>query len=161
MKKLREEGFQVRRCKVRSLMKTLSLVVAQPLAYKVTMKREHSNKVAPNLLNQGFNPVAKGEVWAVEETYPRIIEGWMYLAIVMDLYSRGIVGWHIDNRITTDLICNALVKMYNLMQPPKGLVFDSDRGSEYTNKRFEKLLKVYGIRASMSEVGACWDNAVV
>jgi len=161
MKKLREEGFQVGRCKVRSLMKTLGLTVTQRLAYKVTTKRKHTDKVAPNLLNQNFNPVGKDEVWAGDVTYLRTAEGWMYLAIVMDLYSRRIVGWHIDKRMTTDLISKALVKAYNLRQPPKGLVFHSDRGSQYTSKRFGKLLKGYGIRPSMGDVGACWDNAVV
>jgi putative transposase len=161
IKKLREEGFQVGRYKVRSLMKTLDLIVTQRLAYKVTTKRKHSDKVAPNLLNQNFNPVGKDEVWAGDVTYLRTAEGWMYLAIVMDLYSRRIVGWHIDKRMTTDLISKALVKAYNLRQPPKGLVFHGDRGSQYTSKRFGKLLKGYGIRASMGDVGACWDNAVV
>jgi putative transposase len=94
-------------------------------------------------------------------TYLRTAEGWMYLAIVMDLYSRRIVGWHIDNRMTTDLMSKALVKAYNFRQPPKGLVFHSDRGSQYTSKRLGKLLKGYGIRAGMGGVGACWDNAVV
>jgi putative transposase len=161
MKKLREEGFQVGRYKVRRLMKTLDLIVTQRLAYKVTTKRKHSDKVAPNLLNQSFNPVGKDEVWGGDVTYLRTAEGWMYLAIVMDLYSRRIVGWHIDKRMTTDLISKALVKAYNLKQPPNGLVFHSDRGSQYTSKRFGKLLKGYGIRASMGDVGACWDNAVV
>jgi putative transposase len=85
----------------------------------------------------------------------------MYLAIVMDLYSRRIVGWHIDKRMTTDLIGTALMKAYNLRPPSRGLVFHSDRGSQYTSKRFGKLLKGYSIRASMGDVGACWDNAVV
>jgi len=85
----------------------------------------------------------------------------MYLAIVMDLYSRRIVGWHIDKRMTTDLVSKAMIKAYNLRQPPKGLVFHSDRGSQYTSKNYRKLLANYGIRASMGDVGACWDNAVV
>jgi transposase InsO family protein len=85
----------------------------------------------------------------------------MYLAIVMDLYSRRIVGWYIDKRMTTDLISKALMKAYNLRQPSRGLVFHSDRGSQYTSKRFGKILKGYGIRASMGDIGACWDNAVV
>ena len=85
----------------------------------------------------------------------------MYLAIVMDLYSRRIVGWHIDKRMTTDLIGKAMINAVKLRQPPKGLVFHSDRGSQYTGKRFSDLLKRYGIRASMGDVGACWDNAVV
>jgi len=161
MKKLREEGFQVGRYKVCRLIKTLDLSVTQRLAYKVTTKRKHSDKVAPNLLNQNFNPVGKNEAWAGDVTYLRTAEGWMYLAIVTDLYSRRIVGWHIDNRMTTNLMSNALVKAYNLRQPPKGLVFHSDRGPQYTSKRFGKLLKGYDIRASMGDVGACWDNAVV
>ena len=85
----------------------------------------------------------------------------MYLAIVMDLYSRRIVGWHIDKRMTTDLVSKAMMKAYNLRQPPKGLVFHCDRGSQYTSKQYRKLLANYGIRASMGDVGACWDNAVV
>jgi putative transposase len=94
-------------------------------------------------------------------TYLRTAEGWMYLAIVMDLYSRRIVRWHIDKRMTTDLISKALVKACNLRQPSKGLVFHSDRGYQYTSKRFGRLFKGYGIGASMGDVGACWDNAVV
>jgi putative transposase len=97
MKKLREEGFQVGRCKVRSPMKTLDLIVTQGLAYKVTTKRKHADKVAPNLLNQNLNPVGKDGVWVGDVTYLRTAEDWMYLAIVKDLYSRRIVGWHIDS----------------------------------------------------------------
>jgi putative transposase len=77
------------------------------------------------------------------------------------LYSQRIVGWHIDKRMTTDLISKALAKAYNLRQPPKVLVFHSDGGLQHTSKRFAKLLKGYGIRASMGDVGDCWDNAVV
>lgn len=83
------------------------------------------------------------------------------MAVVMDLYSRRIVGWHIDKRMITDLISKALMKAYNLCQPARGLVFHSDRGSQYTSKQFGKLLSNYDIRASMGDVGACWDNAVV
>ena len=85
----------------------------------------------------------------------------MYLAIVMDLYSRRIVGWHIDKRMTTDLISKALMKAVNLRQTKKGLVFHSDRGSQYTSQRFRNLLSGYGLRASMGDVGTCYDNAVV
>ena len=161
MKKLREEGFKLSRYRVRKLMRKLGLVVIQRVAYKVPTKREASDAVADNLLNQNFNPVGPNQVWAGDVTYLKTGEGWMYLAIVMDLYSRRIVGWHIDKRMTTSLVSRALIKAYNLRQPPEGLVFHSDRGSQYTSKRYRKLLASYGMRASMGSVGACWDNAVV
>ena len=94
-------------------------------------------------------------------TYLRTGEGWMYLAIVMDLYSRRIVGWHIDKRMTTGLVSKAMIKACNLRQPSKGLVFHSDRASQYTSKQYRQLLWGYGVRASTGDVGACWDNAVV
>jgi putative transposase len=154
MKKLREEGIEIGRYKVRNLMKKLNLKVTQRIAYKVTTKRKHGDDVADNLLNQNFNPVAPNQVWAGYITYLQTGEGWMYLAIVMDLFSRRIVGWAISKRMTTDLICKAMIMAYNLRQPPKGLVFQSDRGSQYTSKRYRKLLDDYGIRASMGDVGA-------
>ena len=160
-RKLREEGHVISREKARRLMKKLKLVVTQRVAYKVTTKRKHHHAVADNLLNQNFNPLGKNEVWAGDITYLKTKEGWMYLAVVMDLYSRRIVGWHIDKRMTTDLIYRAMLKAINLRQPPKGLVFHSDRGCQYTSKRYRALLQCFGIRASMGDVGACWDNAVV
>lgn len=160
-KNLRKEGFQITFYKTRKLMAQLNLVVKQRVAYKVTTKRKHSDMVADNLLNLNFNPVAANQVWAGDVTYLKTGEGWMYLAIVMDLYSRRIVGWHIDKRMTTDLVMKAIIKAYNLRQPPKGLVFHSDRGSQYTSKRYRNLLNQFDIRASMGDVGACWDNAVV
>jgi len=161
MKKLREEGFRIGRYKVRHLMAKLNLIVKQRVAYKVTTRRNDNDAVADNLLNQNFNPVATNQVWAGDITYLKTGEGWMYLAIVMDLYSRRIVGWAISNRMTTGLICQAMIMAYNLRQPPRGLVFHSDRGSQYTSKRYRRLLKSYGVRSSMGDVGACWDNAVV
>lgn len=161
MKKLRKEGIKIGRYRVRRLMKKLSLTVLQRVAYRITTKRKHSDAVADNLLNLHFNPVGPNQVWAGDVTYLKTAEGWMYLAIVMDLYSRRIVGWHIDKRMTTDLVIKAMTKAYNLRQPPEGIVFHSDRGSQYTSRRFRKLLKGYHIRSSMGDVGACWDNAVV
>ena len=142
-------------------MRRLNLKVRQRVAYKVTTKRKHSDSVADDLLNQNFNPVGKDEVSAGDINYLRTNEGWMYLAIVMDLYSRRIVGRHIDKRLTKDLVGKALMKAINLRQPKPVLVFHSDRGSQYTCRFYRKLQAAYGIRASMGSVGACWDNAVV
>lgn len=161
MKKLREEGFQIGRYRVRHLMRKLGLKVTQRIAYKFTTKRKASDEVADNLLNQNFNPVEPNQVWAGDVTYLKTGEGWMYLAVVMDLYSRRIVGWHIDKSMTTALVSQALEKAFRLRQPPLGLVFHSDRGSQYTSKDYRKLLASYGMKASMGDVGACWDNAVV
>jgi putative transposase len=161
MKKLREEGFQIGRYRVRRLMKKMNLAVKQRVAYKVTTQRKHSDAVADNLLNQNFNPPAPNLVWAGDVTYCRTGEGWMYLAVVMDPYSRRIVGWAIDKTMTTSLVLRALIMAYNLRRPPKGLVFHSDRGSQYTSQRYRKQLQRFGKRASMGDVGACWDNAVV
>ena len=160
-KKLREEGFMMGRYATRTVMRKLGLKVQQRVKYKVTTNRKHNDSVALNLLNQQFNPVGINEVWAGDITYLRTREGWMYLAVVMDLYSRRIVGWAIDKRMTQALVSRAMMKAIHLRQPPKGLVFHSDRGSQYTSKHYRKLLKHYGVRASMGSTGACWDNAVV
>lgn len=160
-KKLRKEGFDVTRYRVIKLMRCLGLIVAQRIAYKVTTKRKHSDAVADNLLNMNFNPLGPNQVWAGDVSYLKTGEGWQYLAIVMDLFGRRIVGWHTSKRMTTDLNEHAFLKAHRLRQPQKGLVFHSDRGSQYTSKRFRSLLKRLNCRASMGDVGACWDNAVV
>lgn len=121
-------------------MKKLGLFVTQRITYKVTTKRKAGDSVADNLLNQNFKPLGTNQVWAGNVTYLKTGEGWMYLAIDMDLYSRRIVGWHIDKRMRTDLVNKALIKAYNLWQPPAGLVFHSGRGSQYTRKHYRKLL---------------------
>ncbi len=160
-KKLSKEGFSIGRERTRTLMRKLGLEVKQRIAYKVTTQSKAGNQVTANLLNQNFNPVAENEVWAGDITYLRTDEGWMYLAVVMDVYSRRIVGWHIDKRMTTDLIYRALSKAYVLRKPVGGCVFHSDRGSQYTSKGFQKLITRLKMRSSMGDVGACWDNAVV
>ncbi len=106
-KKLRKEGFEIGDYKVRKLMDKLGLQVTQRVAYKVTTKRKHSDAVADNLVNLNFNPSQPNQLWAGDITYLKTAEGWMYLAVVMDLYSRRIVGWHIDKRMSTDLVVKA------------------------------------------------------
>ncbi|MBB1437549.1 IS3 family transposase [Shewanella sp. SG41-4] len=160
-KALRKEGFSITRYRTIKLMARLKLVVTQRLAYKVTTKRKHSDSVADNLLNMNFNPVGPNQVWAGDVSYLKTGEGWLYLAVVMDLYSRRIVGWHISKRMTRSLVEKAFLKAYSLRKPPKGLVFHSDRGSQYTSKGYRRLLTKFDCRASMGDVGACWDNAVV
>jgi putative transposase len=161
MKKLREEGFELGRYRTRTVMRKLGLRPTQRIAYEVTTKRKHSDQVADNLLNQNCNPVGLNQVWAGDITYLRTSEGWMYLAVVMNLYSRRIIGWEISKRMTTDLVERALIRAVNVRRPKRGAVFHSDRGSQYSSKRFRALLRKRGLRSSMGDVGACWDNAVV
>jgi putative transposase len=105
----------------------------------MTTKRKHSDAVADNHLNHNFHPVAPNEVWAGDVIYLKTGKTWMYLAIVVGLHSRQIVGWHIDHRMTTDLISKAMMTAYNLRRPSKGLVFHSDIGSLYTSKHYRLL----------------------
>ena len=161
MKILRKKGFNVGRAKTRSIMRKLGLVVKQRVAYKVTTKRELTHAVAPNRVNMNFNPTRPNQFWAGDITYLKTGEGWMYLSIVMDLYSRRIIGWAISSRMTTDLILQSLRQAYWLRKRPKGVIFHSDRGSQYTSKMLRKELVEMHIKPSMGDVGACWDNAVV
>ncbi|MCF2911257.1 IS3 family transposase [Pseudoalteromonas sp. DL2-H2.2] len=161
MKQLRKEGFKIGRFKVRRLMKKLGLVVRQRQAYKVTTNSKHSNQVADNVLARQFNPTAPNVAWAGDVTYLRTAQGWMYLAIVMDLHSRRIIGWALSKRMTVQLVERALQMAINLRQPPKGVIFHSDRGSQYTSKCYQALLTKHGFIASMSGKEACLDNAVV
>ena len=161
MKLLRKEGFTVGIYRVRSLMMKMNLVVKQRIAYKVTTLRKHSHLVADNVLNRQFNPGGTNQVWAGDISYLRTHQGWMYLAIVMDLHSRRIVGWAMNKRMTVDLTMRAFHMAVNLRQPTHGLLFHSDRGSQYTSKRYQTLLKNNNVTTSMSGRGACLDNAVV
>ena len=158
---LQKEGFTVGRYQVRTLMRKLNLVVTQRVAYKVTTKSDPQHRSSPNLVNMQFNPKAINQVWASDITYLRTAQGWMYLCVVMDLYSRRIVGWSIDRRMTTDLVTKAVKQAYWLRKHPKGVILHSDRGSQYTSKALRRELAKMGIKQSMGDVGACWDNAVV
>lgn len=159
--KLREKDFNVGRYKTRSIMRKLGLVVKQRRAYKVTTKRKHSDSVADNILDQQFNPTEVNTVWAGDVTYLRTNEGWMYLAVVMDLCSRRVIGWAQSKSMSVDLVKRALEMAITLRKPKAGVLFHSDRGSQYTSKSFRRLLNKHKIIPSMSGVGACLDNAVV
>lgn len=160
-KQLRKEGFNVGRYKVIRLMKKLNLRVKQRVSYKITTKRKHSDAVADNVLQQQFNPPCANMAWAGDVTYLRTKQGWMYCAIMMDLYSRRIIGWAIEKRMTKGLVIRAMKMAMVLRGCHRGLIFHSDRGSQYTSNEFQTLLKNNNITPSMSSKGACLDNVVV
>jgi len=161
MRNLREEGFAIGRDKTRGLMKVLKLKVKQKRKYKVTTDSKHKLPIANNVLNRKFSPSAPNQAWGMDITYLWTQQGWIYLAVVIDLYSRRVVGWSIDRRITKALVIRALMMAVNLRKPPAGLICHSDRGSQYASHDYQKLLRQQGMICSMSRKGNCWDNAPV
>jgi len=161
MKNLREEGFEMGRDRTRRLMKVLNLKVKQKRKYKVTTDSKHHLPVADNVLDRKFSPQAPNQAWGTDITYLWTQEGWIYLAVVIDLYSRRVVGWAMDRRMKKALVIRALMMAINLRKPPPGLIHHSDRGSQYASHTYQKLLKQHGMIASMSRKGNCWDNAPV
>ena len=159
VKQLRKEGFEIGRYRARRLMKKLGLVVKRKKRFVLTTDSKHSLPVAENLLNREFLPAEKNQVWTTDITYIWTLQGWIYLAVVLDLYSRRVVGWSLDRRMTTALVTRALTMAVNLRNPPPGLMHHSDRGSQYASKAYQRLLQQHGMVCSMSRKGNCWDNA--
>ena len=158
---LRQEGFEIGRDKTRRLMKSLKLKVKQKRKYKVTTDSNHKLPVADNVLNRDFSPAAPNQAWGSDITYLWTQQGWIYLAVIIDLYSRRVVGWSIDRRMKKALVIRALMMAVNLRKPPPGLILHSDRGSQYASHEYQKLLQQHGMICSMSRKGNCWDNAPV
>ena len=156
---LRAEGYEIGRYKVSSLMKKLGLEVRRPRRYKVTTDSRHSHPVAPNLLDRQFLVDQPDIVWTGDITYIWTLEGWFYLAVIIDLFSRQVVGWAMDKRMKAQLAKDALSMAYWRRKPSPGLMHHSDRGSQYACSAYQKLLKQYQMTPSMSRKGNCWDNA--
>ncbi|HHP0302313.1 IS3 family transposase [Acinetobacter baumannii] len=155
------EGICVGRYKVRRIMRKQGLVTTWRRKFIKTTNSRHNMKVAENILNQKFNPTEPNKVWVADITYIRTARGWLYLAAVMDLYSRKIVGYSLSHRMTADLVCTALQVAIHTRQPPKGLIMHTDRGSQYCSVQYQDLLSQYGLHCSMSHKGLCYDNAVM
>lgn len=161
VKNLCAEGFAIGRERTRTLMKAMHLIVKQKRKYKVTTDSKHDFPVADNVLDRQFSPAGPNQVWATDITYLWTQQGWVYLAVVIDLYSRRVVGWAMDRRMQKALVIRALMMAVNLRNPAPGLLHHSDRGSQYASYAYQKLLKLYGMIPSMSRKGDCWDNAPV
>lgn len=158
---LREDGVSVGRHRVARLMRDNGLKALKKRRYKKTTDSHHGGLVAANLLDQDFTCDAPDQKWGADISYIWTAEGWLYLAIVLDLYSRRIVGWATSDRLKKDLALNALRRAIALRGPPPGLIHHSDRGSQYCSDDYQRLLKVQGIVPSMSGKGNCYDNAMV
>jgi len=154
-------GFPISRTKTVNLMKEAGIEVRHKKKFKVTTNSNHKLPLFENLLERQFDVEQPNQVFASDITYIWTQEGWLYLAVVIDLYSRKVVGWSMSNRMTAQLVCDALTMAIWLRRPKAGLIHHSDRGSQYASKAFRRLLKAHGIKGSMSRKGDCWDNAVV
>lgn len=161
MQNLRLEGFEIGRERTRRLMQRLNLQVKQKRKYQITTDSRHSLPVVQNVLNRAFSPLAPNQAWGTDITYLRTQQGWIYLAVVIDLYSRRVVGWCMDRRMQKALVMRALMMAVNLRKPPPGLIHHSDRGSQYASHAYQKLLQQAGMICSMRRKGNCWDNAPV
>ena len=159
---LRALGYPVGRDQARRLMREAKVWVRYRRRYRVTTDSDHRQPVFENLLKREFTVGAPNRVWASDISYVWTGEGWLYLAVVIDLYARKVVGWAMDRRITSALVCDALRMALWRRRPARGqLIHHSDRGIQYASRTFRGLLKAYGIAGSMSRKGDCWDNAVV
>jgi putative transposase len=155
------EGFDEPCCleTVRRIMKDKGLRSTRGRKFVVTTDSNHTIPVAENILNRDFEVDAPNQKWVADITYIPTYQGWTYLATVMDLYARRIVGWATSKRIDTALISEALHKAIKERQPGEGLLHHSDRGSQYASKEYRKTLGLFKMKCSMSRKGNCWDNA--
>lgn len=158
---LREENLTVGRHRIARLMRDNGLKANQKRRFKKTTDSHHGGPVSANLLDQDFSCDGPDQKWGVDISYVWTGEGWLYLAIVLDFYSRRIVGWATSSRLKRDLALRALHRAIAMRQPPPGLIHHSDRGSQYCSDDYRRLVKRAGMISSMSGKGNCYDNAIV
>lgn len=160
-KALKEKGYAVGRYKARILMHTAKIECKQRRRFKVTTQSNHGLPVAENKLNREFTVNMPNRVWVTDITYLRTKEGWLYLAAVLDLFSRRVVGWALEDHMREGLVNQALLMAIKKRRPCAGLMHHSDRGSQYASVNYQDFVRKYGIIISMSRKGNCWDNAVM
>ena len=159
VRELRSRGFPASKSRVERLMQENGIRARHKRRYKVTTDSKHNLPVAANLLNRNFTPSGPNLAWTSDITYLWTDEGWLYLAIVLDLFNREVVGWSLKPRMTADIVTDALTMAWFRRKPASGLMHHSDRGSQYASHAFQSKLTGYGMVCSMSRKGNCWDNA--
>ena len=159
VRELRTRGYPASKKRVERLMQENGIKAKHKRRYKVTTDSKHNFLVAPNLLERNFAPLAPNQVWTSDITYLWTGDGWLYLAIVLDLFNREVVGWSLKSRMTADIVTDALTMAWFRRKPAAGLMHHSDRGSQYASHVFQAKLGEYGMICSMSRKGNCWDNA--
>lgn len=158
---LRERGHRIGRSRVERLMRTAGLVAKHERKRRPSPRSEPAASVAPNIVERRFEVGSLNAVWAGDITYVWTLEGWMYLAVVLDLGSRRVVGWTTSDRVAKELVMEAFRRALEQRLPQSGVIHHSDRGSQYGSNEFQMMLRRHGIVCSMSGRGNCYDNAVV
>ena len=157
---LKEKGMKCGKNRVARLMKANGIAGKAKKKFKATTNSNHALPVAENLLNQNFEAVKPNTVWLSDITYIATLEGWLYLVVIIDLFSRQVVGWGMSDRLTSEFVVKALYQAIGRRHPGSGCIFHSDRGIQYASGDFRDELKAYGFTQSMSRKGNCYDNAV-
>ncbi len=158
---LKEMGIQVGHRRVGRLMRDNGFKVVRTHKYKTTTDSNHRFNIAPNLLDRNFEAKRPNQKWAGDISYIWTREGWLYLAVMIDLHSRRVIGWAVSNRLKRDLAIRALNMAIALRRPPPGCIHHTDRGSQYCSHDYQKRLREYSFKVSMSGRGNCYDNAAV
>jgi transposase InsO family protein len=156
---MRKLGLMCSPKRVARLMRAADLKAKQTRRYRSTTKRNKADRAAPNILKRDFRATAPNRKWVTDITYIATQEGWLYLAAIMDLFSRRIVGWAMSKRMTSDLTLRALDMAIRRCRPESGLIHHSDQGSQYTDSEYQAVLAAHSIVASMNGVGTWYDNA--
>jgi putative transposase len=160
-RRLKEEGVPAGRHRIARIMRGNGLRAKAARKYKATTNSKHSLPVAPNLLEQNFMADKPDQKWVSDITYVWTDEGWLYLAVVLELYSRRVIGWAIAERMTATLVCAALVLALWHRKMPTGVIVHSDRGSQYCSAAYQKRFHKHQLVCSMSKKGDCYDNAAM
>ena len=160
LRELRRQGINVGKARIERSMRGMGLVARHKRHFRVTTKADPRHAVERNLLDRRFEAARPNQRWVTDITYVWTAEGWCYVAIILDLFSRSVVGWAVDASLSTALPLAALDMAVRRRRPQPGLMHHSDRGSQYTSTQYREALASIGVEVSMSRKGNCWDNAV-
>lgn len=157
---LRKSDIPCGETRVKRLMDEAGLKPMRRTKFKKTTNSKHARRVSPNHVNQEFNAYMANQLWTSDIAYIHTFQGTLYLAVILDAFSRKIVGWSMNKRMADDLVIDAFNSAWNRRRPEVGLLFHSDRGSQYCSREFQRVLKYRKCIQSMSDTGNCYDNAI-
>lgn len=160
-RQMKAQGIEVGRNRIARLMRENGIFVRPKRRFRRTTDSNHDYPIADNIVNRNFDVEAPDRLWAGDITYIWTLQGWLYLAVILDLFSRRVVGWALAEHMRTELVLSALQMALGQRIPDDAMIYHSDRGSQYASGDYRAVLKAYGIECSMSGKADCWDNAVI